>query len=654
MRPLNSLTRVVLACVAMLSAAAYGEMADARAIPVPIKAPAPFLQAQVGSILVRTDVSQAYLQQLCQQVAKMEQRMGTLFKLSDGFMRGNDPKTRMQDKRFSIPGDQMAKEGVLPWIELRVYKNFEGYCDEWFMETDRIREAVNKKKMPVLTPEQRVVRRMTEGVAGAYFMIIHANKYGETTSDESENKYMIRRVRAYLGSKSPDEVEADILHETGHLFLETYLMVWGGTAQEGHETEKRGIPAWINEGTAVLLGTNWASSREATRNRLKYLAWCYEGIPAGETYPFSQLADLTNDMNIMDITKNAQKGFMNYAQSYCIMNYMIEKDWVHYLPFLENVRGMHMEQARKTRGAGVSECFSVQAKAFKEAFGIDFTELEKYWKTYIKETMEKEFKKNAGSNYWCGLYHLQHQSLEKAEACFKKAIDGAPKQSEGYLGMGQVNIRKKDYAGAVTVLTKATELNPKDDDAFYYLGMAQLHCQKPKEAIAAFQAAVKLYPLNHVAHSHLSDAYFQAGQYKEAMDSAEQAFKLNSNNPNYLFQKGHAAFFNGDYAEAMRNFNIYASIFQRDPEGHFWYGMTALRQKQKEFAIKELTTAAQLGGDGDYYKMALQRAQKDQPLVFQGEKSAEKEPAKVAGAGAAAAGPVVKAPPTKVAAPEEE
>lgn len=608
-------------------AAAESQREDASKLQPPLKPPGGMLQQITPdtAFIVQTDVSSSYMSNLVTQITTVEARMFNLFKITPGFLKGNDPKVKLSNK-LTIGGDTLSKWGFKPWIELRVYKKFEDYVDEHFNESDRLTALVNKTEVKKETNEQRAIRRITEGVPGAYYMRI----------TDYDGKYVDRRIRTFVGQKNPEDVECDLLHELGHLFLETYLMEFAGAPKKGQEAEKRGTPAWIGEGVAQLFEVNWATGKQADKKKKKYSAMIYEAVLANDHYPVDEFINVTNAHNLQAIQGNPLKSTINYAQSWSVMQFMVEAKWQAFLQFLENCRTYNMEGLQK--GKKISELYSIQERAFKDAFGVPMKDMEEHWKKNVIENMEKELKRDPSSYYWCGEYYLRRKSdgyLDKAAERFKKAIDGAPDKGEGYLGMGRVDLMKKDVESALKNFKKASELNPKEEDAWYYLGIAQVRAGKSKDAIASFEQAVKLYPLFHQAFSGLADAHFSARDFPKAQAAYDSAFQI-SKHPNYLFSIGQAAYFAKNYEEAQKNFAAYGNIFPKAAEGCFWYGLAAMRLKQNEFAIKKLTEAVGLDPNDATYKEGLAMAKKGEIMRFR----AETDEAKTAAGPAADSGKI--------------
>lgn len=566
-----------------------------------------------GAFVIQTDVSKEYLHTLCQKITDSERKMLNHFKIPAGFLKGNDRQARIDPRFPGIRGDLLSSWGYKPWIEVRVFHKFEDFADEYFDLSDRLVARINHTPIKKETPEERAVRRLTEGVPGAAYWRI----------SDHDNKYYQRLIRAYVGAKNPDEVAADLLHEMGHLFLETFLLEFAGSPKKGQEAEKRGTPAWISEGVAQLFQVNWATSKEAAKKRKQYHAMMYVALKAGDAYPFSAFMNVTNAHNLQAVADNPLKATLNYAQSYSVLQYMVDMKWQPFLQFLSNCRSYNLDDL--TRGKKkVSELYSVQERAFEDAFGVPFSEVEEHWKKHVIATLEKELKRDPSGHYWCGEYYLRRKGtdyLTQAAARFKLAIEGAPKSGAGYLGMGRVGLVQGETETALKNLRVANKLSPRDEDVWYYLGVAQMRGGKAQEATASFEKAVALYPLFQHAHAGRAAAYFETRAFKKAAASYEAAHQI-SKQPQYLYSIGQAYFFDKDYTAAQKNFAAYCQVFPRDAQGQFWYGIAAQRLNQQPFAAQKLEEAVQLEPTHPMYKNALALARKGEQMRF----SLETEP----------------------------
>ncbi|MCZ7648475.1 MAG: tetratricopeptide repeat protein [Planctomycetota bacterium] len=559
---------------------------------------------------IQTDIKGGYVQKLAQMVYRAETKFYQLFQIQPGFIRGDDPKTRLDPRIPEIKGDQLSKWKFRPWIEIRIYQNYKDYVDEWFDESDRLRSLVDKKPIKKETPEERAIRRLREGVPGAYYMRI----------TDYDGESVLRRIRAYVGNKTPEELEMDILHEMGHCFMETFLFEFGGAPRSGMESEKRGTPAWMGEGVAQLFQYNWAEAGHGAKEKLRNWGMIFEAVQAGHSYPFGEFINVTNAHNLAAVAGDPLKARINYVQSFSVMQYMVEANWQMFMEFLKNCRVKNLQAMGK--GKKVSELYTVQEPSFKEAFTVPIGEVEKLWKAHVEKTGLAQLKRDASGWYYCGEYWLQRNDLEKASERFQKAIEGAPSKGEGFLGMGRVALKKNDIKSALEHFAKAVQLSPKDEDAWFYQGIAMLHGDKHKEAAASFAKALEIFPNSYQACDGLAEAQFALKQYKEAGQNFDKAYQI-SRMPQFLIKMGRGSFYAQEYAEAQRNFAAFCNVFTQDADGKFWYGMAAWRLGDAKYAANMFQEASKLQPQNNDYKLAMQMVQKNQMIYFQNENKPE-------------------------------
>ena len=559
----------------------------------PPKPPATFFQVFTPAFDIESNVSKAYTEKVAAMVRAAEQKFYDLFKLTPDLMKGVS-KLKF-DNKANIPGDVLAQAGFHPYVEVRVFKDMEGFSDEWFDEI-----GVKDKQ-----------QRLRQGLPGAW------SGYNK----DYEGKKMQRKIRSYLANRDDDEMERTLLHEMGHIFMQTYLLEFAGSPPPGQEAQKRGTPAWLGEGLAQFFETHWSKAASAEKARLRQQAMIYEAAQIGDSYPFEEFMNITNAHNLAAIAGNPLKATLNYAQSQSVMDYMINTSGAAFFNFLQNLRAMNFERnLRSKEQSHVPELYSFQNEAFKKAFNCDITDVEGYWKKQIKKNMEGELKKKPELNYWIGEYYLlrgkdKQNDLVKAEEKFNLAMTLAPTKGEGYLGMGRMALRKQNGEDALKYLAKAAELMPKDEDPWYYLGMAQLNGGKAKEAIESFDRSLKIYARSHRALGGMGWACLYAGEYEKASASFELAYEA-SRQPLYLFQKGQASFFGKKYVDAQKSFANFCDVFPLDAQGQFWYGMAAWRLNDKEFGLKKIGEASKLNPTDPTIKEALQLAQKGESIHF--------------------------------------
>jgi len=574
-------------------------LAGAPVLEPPPKPPAGFFQVITPAFNVESDVSKAHAEKVAAMVRTAEQKFYTLFKLTPDLMNG--VSKQKFDMKANIPGDILNQWGFRSFVEVRVYKDMETFADVWFEST-----GVNDKQ-----------QRLRQGIPGAWFSI-------RPDYDKSKT---LRQIRTFVGNRDDDELERTLLHEMGHLFMQTYLLEFGGGGgKPGEEAQKRGTPAWLGEGVAQLFELHWSKAGSAGKAKNRQQAMIYEATLVGDSYPFEEFVNITNAHNLAAVAGNPLKSTLNYAQSASVMDYMVNVDGQRFFSFLENLRALNFEKnLRNPDKNHVRELYSFQNEAFKKAFVIDIAHVEAHWKKHIKTTMEKELKAKPELNYWIGEYYLRRHKddsdLTKAEEKFKLAMTLAPQKGEGYLGYGRMQMRKKDFEGAAKTLADAVKFMPKDDDAWYYYALAQSSTGLIKEAIESFNQSLKIFPRNHRAQAGLGLVAVNSGQFELAMQAYDQAYQI-ARHPVYLLEKGQAAYFAKKYKEAQSSFAPFCEVFPNDGNGQMWYGLAAWRLGDKEFAMTKLKEAAKLSPANPTIKEALTRAEKGEVVHFEREDAA--------------------------------
>jgi tetratricopeptide (TPR) repeat protein len=567
--------------------------------------PAGFAQIITPACIVETDLDKSAANRIALMVQTAERKFYELFKLTPALMNGVSKEKF--DFKFNIPGTIMADMGFRPWVEIRVFKEYEKYSDEWF-------ELIDVKDK---------VQRLRQGVPGAYFSVCK----------DYDNKRWLRRIRSFVANRDDDELERTLLHEMGHLYMKSYLLEFFGDPPRGRESEKRGTPSWLQEGLAQLFENLWSKAASAQKARARQQAMIYEAIKLGDAYNFDDFINITNAHNLAAVANDPLKMTINYAQSASVMDYMVHVDGTRFFDFLQTLRALNLERNLRAKDKNhIPELYSFQNEAFKKAFNADLKVVEDFWKKDVKTKMETSLKRQPELYYWIGEYYLRRNKdkaadYAKAEENFNLAMTQAPTKGEGYLGMGRMTTRKanmeKDAEArqklcetAMGMLAKATEYLPKDDDAWYYYGASQVNCGKYKEACDSFAKSVALYARNARALAGLGQSAFASAQYEKAMDAYEKAYEA-SRDPRYLFEKGHAAFFAKKYRDAQGGFARFCEMFPKDAYGQLWYGLAAWRLDDKKFGLEKLEEAFKLNPGNPLAKQAVELARKGETIKFE-------------------------------------
>ena len=193
-------------------------LASSLILEPPPKIESGFTREMTLACTVETNISPAFTKKVATMVRNAEEKFYKLFKLTPDLMNGVSKEKF--DVKANIPGDVMrAYLGLRPWVDIRVYKSYEQFADEWFDHRG------------VKDPKERA----STGLPGAYFSI----------SRDYNEKLGVRRIRSYVDTRDDDELERTLLHEMGHLFMISYMLEIGGDPPKGQEAQKRGMPAWL-------------------------------------------------------------------------------------------------------------------------------------------------------------------------------------------------------------------------------------------------------------------------------------------------------------------------------------------------------------------------------------------------------------------------
>ncbi len=585
----------VLLIICLLATATHTALAAAPKIEPPPKVAPGFSQELTHACYVETNVSPAYTKKVATMVKNAEERFYKLFKLTPDLMQGWSKEKF--DMKNNIPGTIMQDIGIRPWIDIRVFKDQEGFADEWF----------------TLTHVTDPLQKATTGMPGAYFSLGPDTEY---------DKRAVRKIRSFVANRDDEELERTLLHEMGHCFVESYMLAFasaGGSKRASDD--KKDLPAWLNEGIAQLFELIFTNTPSSKKARLKQQAMIYEAVNIKDSYPFKEFVNVANAHNLAAVANDPLKATINYAQSASVMDYMVNVDGARFFNFLSNMREYHIKRNLHNSDKNhVSELFSFQDEAFKNAFSVSIPEVEQYWVKDLKKKMEATFKTQPEIHYWIGEYYLRRKKggeadIKRAEEEFNIAMKEAPTKGEGYLGMGRMAMRKGDYVAALPMLEKAAKMMPKDEDSWFYLGFAQLNTGQHKEAVESFTNSLKIYPRNSNALSGLATAALESKQYDKAIKAYDDAY-ISSRSPRFLFQRGEAQFFAKKYELAQASFAAYVAVFKNDPQGQLWYGLSAQRLGNKEFAMKKLQEALALQPNNGMIKQAIAFAEKGEMMKF--------------------------------------
>lgn len=181
---------------------------------------------------------------------------------------------------------------------------------------------------------------------------------------------------------------------------------------------------------------------------------------------------------------------------------------------------------------------------------------------------------------------VRRGDLTTGESYFHKVVAAAPEFSDGYLGLGMVQLREDQVDSAITSLRRATELNPQLKGAHMFLGIAQYQAGDLASAATSLQAEVTLQPDNVEALTWLGMTELGLQKPDAATGPLDHAAALAPKNPEVLFYRARA---HNLVAEQS-----YIQLRDLDPDSVFVHralGETLAASGQHEKAIDEYEAA---------------------------------------------------------------
>ena len=131
-----------------------------------------------------------------------------------------------------------------------------------------------------------------------------------------------------------------------------------------------------------------------------------------------------------------------------------------------------------------------------------------------------------------GTAYLVQNNLTEAERAYLTATEIRPTYFRALLNLGRVRLLKKDFEGALAVLTQAVSAKPTSADANYYIGEAYLQLKKGSKAVPYLYEALRLEPIKMAdAHLRLAALYNAAGVKDKAAAEYEEFLKKRPDYP---------------------------------------------------------------------------------------------------------------------------
>ena len=201
-------------------------------------------------------------------------------------------------------------------------------------------------------------------------------------------------------------------------------------------------------------------------------------------------------------------------------------------------------------------------------------------------------------------------SMQKAEQYFQQAIDGDPTYAAAYSGLADCNSGlawhgfkspaeslPKAYAAA----RKAIEIDPQSAEAHASLGLVLSHRWDWADAEAEFRRALELDPRYANAHHWYGDYLSIKSRHDEALAEARRALELDPLNLMISTWVGLRYYLAHNYSGAIEQNRNSVELDSNFAAAHLLLGEDYIQAGFQSEAVSELTRAASLSGGSPLY-----------------------------------------------------
>lgn len=193
---------------------------------------------------------------------------------------------------------------------------------------------------------------------------------------------------------------------------------------------------------------------------------------------------------------------------------------------------------------------------------------------------------------WLGLNDLQ-----KAEECFRRALELGDEAVENFLLMSHVCACRGDLQGQLEWAGRASERDAKSPGPHFAMADAHLRLGQFKQAAAALKRVLGLRRDEARARRLLAQVYLSMQKLEEAADEFRKALQLQFNDAGLWSELGHTLSRMKQWDKALIAFRRAAKLEPANPAHQYDLGDTYLALGKPETALPPLTKAVQLAPD---------------------------------------------------------
>ncbi len=190
---------------------------------------------------------------------------------------------------------------------------------------------------------------------------------------------------------------------------------------------------------------------------------------------------------------------------------------------------------------------------------------------------------------------LKKKNLPAAGDYIKKAVTQAPTSAEAQTAWGRYLYLQQDFAGAEAAFKEAIRLNPKA--LIPRIDLADLYMialRKPQDAITVYRDAITVEPAHAGARYALGMALATTGEYDAAKTELEEAARLAPKNPLSWYALGRVHVARKDREQALAAFAKALELKPNFPAAHMDRGDLFFLHGEDEQAMAEYTEVTKL------------------------------------------------------------